>query len=220
MPPKPFNPPRPSTSISTTKKGRPKGSTNKPKPDRASSTSTHKPKSKSTNGVKKSGAGKDKEKERLSAASVRSLLPSLSPDTDEAMSDISHQEGREERGEESDDPFASPPTLTSTLKRKSDQREQRIEEEDAHIADLDERQERIGDELLGVVLSRFFKRDGDGRGMRMSRDAVKAVGKYMDTFVREGVARAAWKGEERDAGAGVLEVEDLERLAPQLLLDF
>ena len=138
------------------------------------------------------------------------------------MEDVQQEEEQEEEEAESDDPFASPPPLTSTLtsKRKS-VKEQRIEEEDAHIADLDERTEKIGDELLGVVLSRFYKKDGEGRGVRMSRDAVKAVGKYMDTFVREGVARAAWMGEERDdGGVGVLEVEDLEKLAPQLLLDF
>lgn len=63
--------------------------------------------------------------------------------------------------------------------------------------------------------------------MRISKGAVKAVGKYMDTFVREGVARGAWAGSERDGlgdeiggGGQVLEVEDLEKLAPQLLLDF
>jgi hypothetical protein len=82
---------------------------------------------------------------------------------------------------------------------------------------LDERKEHIPDDLLAVVLSRFFRERGGG-GTRMSRDAVRAVGRYMDTFVREGVARGAWAGEER--GNGVLEVEDLERLAPQLLLDF
>lgn len=36
----------------------------------------------------------------------------------------------------------------------------------------------------------------------MSRDAVRAVGKYVDTFLREGVARAAWAGEEGRRGGG------------------
>ncbi|KAE9370123.1 hypothetical protein N431DRAFT_426564 [Stipitochalara longipes BDJ] len=211
MPPKPFNPPRPSTSSNTStakKAGRPKGSTNKSKADRTSTS-----KSKSTNGIKKktstSNAGKA-ERERLSAASIRSLLPSLSPDTDEGVSDA-EQAAEEEEREESDDPFSSQP------RRRRDAREEQREEEDNHAKELDARQEKIGEELLGVILARFFAK-GEGGGTRMSRDAVKAVGKYMDTFVREGVARAAWAGEE--SGRGLLEVEDLEKLAPQLLLDF
>lgn len=55
--------------------------------------------------------------------------------------------------------------------------------------------------------------------LRMTKQAVGAVTKYLDTFVREAVARAAWEGIER-GGSGQLDVEDLERLAPQLVLDF
>lgn len=218
MPPKPFNPPRPSTSTPSAPKakGRPKGSTNKAK----DSTST----SKTSNGVKKStkslaGNGKAKSGDkgaRLSAASIRSLLPSLSPDT----SDVETSSVPGDAGEDSDDPFASQPRpSTSKSRRPSTTNQARIkkEEEDAHAAGLDERKEHIPDDLLAVVLGRFFRERGSG-GTRMSRDAVRAVGRYMDTFVREGVARGAWAGEER--GNGVLEVEDLERLAPQLLLDF
>jgi len=55
----------------------------------------------------------------------------------------------------------------------------------------------------------------------MSTDANRAVGRYMETFVREALARAAWARDEGGGGGGGdLEVEDLERLAPQLVLDF
>lgn len=59
----------------------------------------------------------------------------------------------------------------------------------------------------------------------MTGEAVEAVGKYIDTFVREAIARAAYDpqgGEqgEGETGNGVLEVESLERICPQLLLDF
>lgn len=70
----------------------------------------------------------------------------------------------------------------------------------------------------------------------MSKDANAAVGTYIETFVREGLTRADyWKkhgweegglngnleGGEVGGGDGAyLEVEDLERLAPQLILDF
>lgn len=140
MPPKPFNPPRPSTSTPSAPKakGRPKGSTNKAK----DSTST----SKTSNGVKKStkslaGNGKAKSGDkgaRLSAASIRSLLPSLSPDT----SDVETSSVPGDAGEDSDDPFASQPRpSTSKSRRPSTTNQARIkkEEEDAHAAGLDER---------------------------------------------------------------------------------
>jgi len=73
---------------------------------------------------------------------------------------------------------------------------------------------------LRKCLHEFFKEDGT----RIGKDASKAVGKYMDTFVREAVARVAFGREEGDGvGGGVggfWEVEDLEKQAPQMLLDF
>ncbi|KAK2597976.1 hypothetical protein QQS21_005892 [Conoideocrella luteorostrata] len=68
----------------------------------------------------------------------------------------------------------------------------------------------IPKELLTRVLHEFFTKDAT----RISRDANAAVGKYMDIFVREAIARAAV-----EKNAGFLEVEDLEKVAPQLLLD-
>ena len=58
------------------------------------------------------------------------------------------------------------------------------------------------------------------------------MGRYMEIFVREALARAVAEKEEAIEGQGAakerrgvigadfLEVEDLERLAPQLVLDF
>ncbi|POS84079.1 hypothetical protein EPUL_003758 [Erysiphe pulchra] len=89
-------------------------------------------------------------------------------------------------------------------------------------------------DLLSVLLHEMFKSTedrereqnrGESKGVtkrgqiRMTKQAVDAVGKYLDTFVKEAVARAACEDLER-GGSGVLEVEDLERLAPQLILDF
>jgi hypothetical protein len=126
---------------------------------------------------------------------MRSLLPSLSPDTDteDIISrsefgeiDIEIENGN---GNDSDDPFASPSQAQSRKGREA---------EDVHALELDERKEKIPDDLLAVVLSRMWKQEGT----RMSRDAVGAVGKYVDTFLREGVARAAWAGEEGRGGGG------------------
>jgi hypothetical protein len=63
---------------------------------------------------------------------------------------------------------------------------------------------------------------------RISKAADRAVGKYIETFVREAIARAVYErrgleggsGSRTGAGGNFLEVEDLERLAPQLVLDF
>jgi len=99
-----------------------------------------------------------------------------------------------------DHPFASTPEPDDVAMKEG-------EEED-------ERREHIPPDLLTRLLHEHFKEEGT----RISKDANKAVGRYMETFVREALARAAWMRSE--SGGGFLEVEDLEKLAPQLLLDF
>ncbi|KAI0809394.1 CENP-S associating centromere protein X-domain-containing protein [Xylaria sp. FL0064] len=74
----------------------------------------------------------------------------------------------------------------------------------------DETKKTIPPELLTRILHEFFEKDGT----RISKDANKAVAKYMDIFVREAIARTAV-----EKGNGFLEVEDLEKVAPQLLMD-
>ncbi|KAI0541336.1 CENP-S associating centromere protein X-domain-containing protein [Xylaria digitata] len=68
----------------------------------------------------------------------------------------------------------------------------------------------IPPDLLTRILHEFFEKNGT----RISKDANKAVAKYMDIFVREAIARTAV-----EKGSGFLEVEDLEKVAPQLLMD-
>ncbi|KAL1855385.1 hypothetical protein Daus18300_011103 [Diaporthe australafricana] len=83
--------------------------------------------------------------------------------------------------------------------------------EDLGDEDDDEEPEKtIPPELLTRILHEFFEKDGT----RITKDANNAVAKYMDIFVKEAIARAA---AERDGG--FLEVEDLEKIAPQLLFD-
>jgi len=60
------------------------------------------------------------------------------------------------------------------------------------------------------LLHEFFEKDAT----RISKDANAAVGKYVDVFVREAIARTAI-----EKRGGFLEVEDLEKATPQLLLD-
>ncbi|KAH8773422.1 CENP-S associating centromere protein X-domain-containing protein [Diaporthe sp. PMI_573] len=76
--------------------------------------------------------------------------------------------------------------------------------------DDEEPEKTIPPELLTRILHEFFEKDGT----RITKDANNALAKYMDIFVKEAIARAA---AERDGG--FLEVEDLEKVAPQLLFD-
>lgn len=85
-----------------------------------------------------------------------------------------------------------------------------VVEEPEEENDEDEDKKTIPPELLTRLLHEFFEKDGT----RISKDANKAVAKYMDVFVREAIARCAV-----EKHSGFLEVEDLEKVAPQLLLD-
>ncbi|KAL1882328.1 hypothetical protein VTK73DRAFT_1887 [Phialemonium thermophilum] len=76
--------------------------------------------------------------------------------------------------------------------------------------DVDGERKKIPPELLTRLLHEFFQKDDT----RITRDANAAVARYMDTFVREAIARSV---AERDGK--FMEVEDLEKIAPQLLLD-
>jgi hypothetical protein len=135
-------------------------------------------------------------------------LPSLSPDSEE---------------DPSNDPFASDSEVApaTTAIDSQDENEDEGGSEGGEAEKEEERREGIPPDLLTRLLHENFKAEGT----RLSKDANKAVGKYMEIFVREALARAAFARmeiEERGGvvGGGFLEVEDLEKLAPQLLMDF
>ncbi|KAF4962035.1 hypothetical protein FSARC_9868 [Fusarium sarcochroum] len=81
---------------------------------------------------------------------------------------------------------------------------------EVQVVEDEEPDKSIPPELLTRLLHEFFAKDAT----RISRDANAAAGKYFDVFVREAIARAAV---EKDGG--FLEVDDLEKVSPQLLLD-
>jgi hypothetical protein len=82
----------------------------------------------------------------------------------------------------------------------------------------------IPPKLLTRLLHHHFKSEKT----KIAKDANEVVAKYVDVFVREALARAAYERAEGLAdrpggisiGDGFLEVEDLEKMAPQLALDF
>ncbi|KUJ21603.1 uncharacterized protein LY89DRAFT_714694 [Mollisia scopiformis] len=190
MPPKPFNPPRPRQSTSTTTsaskpRGRPKGTTT------------------TTTSAQKSASKAKKDPKRTSTSARFSALPSLSPETRRELEGTQDDEEMilsSSEPEPEDDPFALP---------AEDEEEEEEEEEE------EDRKQHIPEDLLNVILHQFFKEEGT----RLHKDASVAVGRYMEVFVREGIARACWAGNKGGNGGG-LEVEDLEKLAPQLILDF
>ncbi|KAI9802159.1 MAG: hypothetical protein M1833_002080 [Piccolia ochrophora] len=75
----------------------------------------------------------------------------------------------------------------------------------------------IPTELLTRLMHEFFEDDK----MRIGKDANAVVAKYMETFVKEALHRAKAERSKVDGEKdSFLEVDDLEKLAPQLLLDF
>lgn len=81
----------------------------------------------------------------------------------------------------------------------------------------------IPPKLLTRLLHHHFRSEKT----KIAKDANEVVAKYVDIFVREALARAAHERAETQGGAGglgitdgFLEVEDLEKMAPQLVMDF
>ncbi|KAI0843484.1 CENP-S associating centromere protein X-domain-containing protein [Hypoxylon sp. FL0890] len=106
------------------------------------------------------------------------------------------------------DPFAE--DERSQQRRGEDRSQDTMEIDDDEQEEEEESRKTIPPELLTHVLHQFFEKDGT----RVSKDANAAIAKYMDIFVREAIARTVVEKEK-----GFLEVEDLEKVAPQLLLD-
>lgn len=77
------------------------------------------------------------------------------------------------------------------------------------------------------LLQRLVYEGFEDKDMKIGREAMGVMGKYVETFLREAVARAHLERKEEMARKGgeemedgFLQVEDLERLAPQLVMDF
>ncbi|KXH68211.1 hypothetical protein CSAL01_11652 [Colletotrichum salicis] len=92
-----------------------------------------------------------------------------------------------------------------------DDAEEEVQEEQEDEGEDEGPDNTIPPELLTRLLHEFFEKDDT----RLSKDANLAAGKYMDIFVREAIARCV-----HERPGGFLEVEDLEKIAPQLLMDF
>ncbi|KAG9236364.1 CENP-S associating centromere protein X-domain-containing protein [Amylocarpus encephaloides] len=237
MPPKPFKPPRPSASAtSSSSRAKQRMSTDSNISSRKAGKETGLQKKGAAISKKKNLAAREKEQRKYKAREMldRRLpgLPSLSPNSelgnespiashqssvleisDDSMS-VDEANAGEEEEEEEDDPFASQPPQR---KNPTPQPDAQDDPDDPTAG----RQEKLDPKLLQVLLQQFFENE-NGTTTRVREDAGRAVGRYMETFVREAVARCAWaksEGREDDMG-GFLETEDLEKGAPQMILDF
>jgi hypothetical protein len=74
------------------------------------------------------------------------------------------------------------------------------------------------------LLARLLQEGFVDKETRIEKGALELTGRYIETFVREAIARAAFERSDATQGGGMtdgfLQVEDLEKLAPQLILDF
>jgi hypothetical protein len=79
------------------------------------------------------------------------------------------------------------------------------------------------------LLTRILFESFDDKGMKISKDAMSVVDLYTRIFVKEAIARSKQEAKNQTQKMGNvtgginedwLNVEDLEKIAPQLMLDF
>jgi hypothetical protein len=145
-------------------------------------------------------------KRKVSSASVRKSTSSTTKSTSRASGSSAFSLPALDASDSEPDPFAS---QDKGLQRTQEAPEEEEEEETTILPDEDERRERIPPELLTRLLHEFFTHEST----RLSKEASPAVGRYMETFVREAVTRAAFMRAEIQAqngggggGDGFLEV--------------
>ncbi|KAG5288943.1 CENP-X superfamily domain-containing protein [Histoplasma capsulatum G186AR] len=220
----PFNPPRPRNGAGITKPSTTSArskSKPKPKPNSTARTTTQKSASSSSNIHRRrpSTAHNNDNDDDTRASSTSSRTPSPSgPNSSPRVTPSSDYESRSRSRSPSDEPDYILAEITEPA--PLDPREE-----------LESSDPLIKPKLLTTLLHRHFQDDKT----KITKDAVRALAKYVDIFVREALARASYeraegqsgKSASRDTRGGArarvdnyLEIEDLERLAPQLVLDF
>ncbi|KAF2827882.1 hypothetical protein CC86DRAFT_201457 [Ophiobolus disseminans] len=84
--------------------------------------------------------------------------------------------------------------------------------------------ETLPNPIPAPLLARLIYENFEDPNTQIQKGAMNLVGKYMEIFVREAFARAKQEREMNVRAGGIsdgfLQVEDLEKLAPQLVLDF
>ncbi|OJD19620.1 hypothetical protein AJ78_00477 [Emergomyces pasteurianus Ep9510] len=213
----PFNPPRPRTASGISKTSTTTKSKTKPKP--TARTTTQKSSSSSAS-RRKSSAVRNNDPDddiRISRTPSRTT-----PDHSPSSTLASRQSSDNESDSRSRSPSSEPDYILAEITESApiDPREE-----------LESSTPLVPSKLLTTLLHRHFQDDKT----KIAKDAGRVVAKYVDIFVREALARAAYErteGESSKSGSrdargrarakvdSYLEVEDLEKLAPQMVLDF
>lgn len=72
-----------------------------------------------------------------------------------------------------------------------------------------------------ALLTRLLHEGFEDKNVKIGKEAMSVVEMYLRVFVKEAIARSREEGREKgDVDDGWLQVEDLEKVAPQLMLDF
>ncbi|KAF2028920.1 hypothetical protein EK21DRAFT_90282 [Setomelanomma holmii] len=121
--------------------------------------------------------------------------------------------------------------VSSEDEQEEDAEDEDIDDDDLMEIDAPTRDTRtaqpassMSNPIPAALLARLLYENFEDSNTQIQKGAMNLVGKYMEIFVREAFARAK---NEREMGLraggisdGFLQVEDLEKLAPQLVLDF
>ncbi|KAF2119931.1 CENP-S associating centromere protein X-domain-containing protein [Lophiotrema nucula] len=120
------------------------------------------------------------------------------------------------------------PTIINSSESEQEDTFSEIDFDDLEDASADEdrmtvtetQREAIPPKLLARLLYEGFE-DGN---MQIQKGALDLTGKYIEIFVKEAIARARFERRDARKGStiadGFLQVEDLEKLTPGLVLDF
>jgi hypothetical protein len=207
-----FSPPRPSKSKTTTKAkaSTTKNKTTEPKKGARPSTSS------TTSATKSKATAKPRKRQRSPSPHNSDSQPS-SPERDE-------DEDLDDDGDDNSNRSASPAaTDTNDVSLNAD-----LDDAFMLLVEVipskkdDSEQPSIPLPLIHRIAAEGFS---EPETTKMSTDARRVLGKYIDTFVREAVARCAYEAEGRDGDGevgrkGWVDVDDLERVAGVLCLDF
>ncbi|EEH16007.2 hypothetical protein PABG_06094 [Paracoccidioides brasiliensis Pb03] len=217
--PPPFKPPRPRTSGGITKPST-ISKMSKSKPKSTTRSTTKQSSSLSTSRRKSSGRKNDSDDIRVS----RTPSPNPPDQTTSSPPGSQSASGRSQSNSRSRSrsPSGVPDYILAEITESApvNPREE-----------LDSSEPMIPSKLLTTLLHRHFQDEKT----KIAKDAGRVVAKYVDIFVREALARAAYertqveesrsdspeaRGRARAKVDSYLEIEDLEKLAPQMVLDF
>jgi len=221
-----FSPPRPkkskSTNVSTSTKGREASWKNQKNAAIARKRATPTSKYSGRKGTRKAQLSDDEEDDdgleegSRNHRSALSLVDASASEADDDDDDDDDDDAGESEEADSEDHDRSRPNLNSSP------------EPDVILAEITttstNTESPIPEQLVHKMLHHHFQKP---EKTKISTDARDLVTKYLEVFVREAIMRSAFERQEKNgteggagAGGGFLEVEDLERAAVQLCLDF